>query len=117
MANVAQIKSGIMIYIDERVSEVQKLWLEYCYMYLCECKYLGSIIDDSVITYDEIINATDSVSTNVASTVSTNFYNKEVRYKKDRYILQTVLLVVILLMNFKKSVLKIVHVTLLWWDN
>ena len=100
MANVAQIKSGIMIYIDERVSEVQKLWLEYYYMYLWECKYLGSIIDDSVITCDEIIKATDSVSTNVASTVSTNFYNKEVRYKKDRYILQTVLLVVILLMNF-----------------
>ena len=100
MANVAQIKSGIMIYIDERVSEVQKLWLEYYYMYLWECKYLGSIIDDSVITCDEIIKATDSVSTNVSSTVSTNFYNKEVRYKKDRYILQTVLLVVILLMNF-----------------
>ena len=48
----------------------------------------------------EIINAIDSlstnVSTNVTSTASINFYNKKVRCKMDRYILHTVLLVVIL---------------------
>ena len=33
---------------------------------ICEnSKYLESIADDSVIVYDEIINVTDSVSTNV----------------------------------------------------
>ena len=62
-----------------------------------------------MITFDEIINAADSVSTNVPaivmstmsrnfmSTVSISFHNKKVRYKTDCYILQTVLLVVILL--------------------
>ena len=52
---------------------------------------------------DEIINVTDSVSTNltntvltnVTSTVSTNFDDKKVIYKIDCYILQLVLLVII----------------------
>ena len=35
-------------------------------------KYLKSIADTSVIVCDEIINATDSVSTNVTNTISTN---------------------------------------------
>ena len=39
--------------------------------------YLGSIVDGSVIMCDKIINAADSVSKNVTSTVSTNFYNKK----------------------------------------
>ena len=43
-------------------------------------KYLASIIDDSVITCDKIINAPDSVSTNmptnVMSSASINFHNK-----------------------------------------
>ena len=38
-------------------------------------KYLKHIADDSKIVCDEIINATDSVST--------NFDNKKVRYKMD----------------------------------
>ena len=67
---------------------------------ICICensKYLGSIIDNSVITCDEIINATDSVSTNITTTVSTNFYSKKLRYNKiDCYILHVVLLVIIL---------------------
>ena len=46
-------------------------------------KYLGSIIDDSVITCHEIINTVDSVSTNVINTVPTYFYNKKVRYEVD----------------------------------
>ena len=78
----------------------------------CSCensKYVGSIIDDPMITCDEIINAANSVSTNVSanlmSTVSTNivsnasvnFHNKKVRYKMDFYILHTILLVLLLL--------------------
>ena len=50
---------------------------------------------------DEIINDSDSVSTNVLasvrSTVSRNFNNKKVRYKMDCDILHIVLLVIILL--------------------
>ena len=64
----------------------------------CTCKnskYSGSIIEDSVIKYDEILSTAKNVSTNV--TVSTNFHNKNVRYKMDCYILHTVLLVIILL--------------------
>ena len=44
----------------------RRLYLETWYMYLWEW-YVGSIIDDSVITCDIIINATDSASTNVPS--------------------------------------------------
>ena len=63
---------------------------------ICEIgKYLGSIIDDSVITGDEITNVRDSIS-NVTSSVSTNFYNKKVRYEL-YYIMHIVLLVIILL--------------------
>ena len=36
-----------------------------------------------MITCDEIINAPYSVSTYLTSTMPTNFYNKNVRYKKD----------------------------------
>ena len=67
----------------------------YTYIYIwnsarCICengKYLKTTIDDSVITCDEIIDATDSLSTNVINTMSANvtslasinFYNKRVR--------------------------------------
>ena len=65
---------------------------------ICEYdKYLGSIIDDSVMRCNEIINTADSVSTNVTSTVSANFHIKKVKCKMDCYILHTVLLVIILL--------------------
>ena len=81
---------------------------------ICETgKYLKSIIDSSVILCDEILNTTDSVSTNVtktistsmldtistnvASTVSINSGDKKVRYKIDCYILHTVLLLIILI--------------------
>ena len=74
--------------------------------YICDNnKYLESIVDKSVTLCDEIINVTDSVSTNVTntiaeivmSTVPINFDDKKVRYKMDCYILHTFLLVIILL--------------------
>ena len=66
-------------------------------MQLQNGKYLESITDDdSVITCDEIINAADKVSTNVTSTVPKHFYNKNLRYQMDCYILHTVLLVIII---------------------
>ena len=42
-------------------------------------KHLKSVFDDSKVVFDEIINATDSVSV--------SFDNKKVRYKMDCYIL------------------------------
>ena len=73
---------------------------------ICEnSNYLKSIVDDSVIVYDEIINVTESVSTNVTITTLTNFTSsvsinsddKKVRYKMNCYILHAFLLVNILL--------------------
>ena len=72
-------------------------------------KYLARILDDSVITCDEIVNsayivstamptnAINIVSTNVMSTASINVHQKIVRYKMDCYILLMVLLVILLL--------------------
>ena len=76
---------------------------------ICICKNLANTIDDSLITFDKIIYAVDSVSTNVsanvtctvpmntANTVSINFDDEKVGYKMNCYILNTVLLVLILL--------------------
>ena len=76
---------------------------------ICENgKYLGIVIDDSVIMCVEIINAADVVSknvpanvisivsTNVMSTTPINFHSKK-KYKMDCYILQTFLSEIILL--------------------
>ena len=67
----------------------------------CSCENgerLASAIDDSVITCDDIINAADSLSTNVPenvmSTASINFHNKKVQCKMDCHILHRVLLVI-----------------------
>ena len=47
---------------------------------ICSCKngkYLGSIIDDWIITCDEVINAAENKSKYVMSTLSINFHNKK----------------------------------------
>ena len=81
---------------------------------ICENgKYLKSVLDDSKILCNEIISATDIVSTNVTNTIPTNVTktiptnvtstlltasdDKKVKYKMDCYILHTVLLVITLL--------------------
>ena len=67
-------------------------------IFICENnKYLKSIVNDSVIVCDEIINVTGSVSTNGLSALSKISDNKNVRYKMSCYILHTFLLVTILL--------------------
>ena len=71
-------------------------------------EFAVSTIDDSVITCDEIINAANSVSTNVScsvpinavNTASVSFNDEKVRYKVDCCILHTFLLVVIVLFIF-----------------
>ena len=51
----------------------------------------------SNITEDEIVNASDTVSTNVTSILTANFHNNKVRYKMDCFNLHIVLLAIILL--------------------
>ena len=72
----------------------------------CSCengKYVGSIIDDSVIMHDEIINMTKTVPSKITSTktVQTNFNNnkKKIACKtRQFYILRTFLLLTIALL-------------------
>ena len=76
VANIARIKSGITINIGVSVKKGE---------------YAGSIIDNSVITYDGLTDASSCISTkvscsvpiNAANIVSTNFDDKIVGYKMD----------------------------------
>ena len=70
----------------------------------CSCKnggYLRIFIDDSRITSNKLVNAANSMSTNLPTNVTcivlNIFHNKKVRHKMHCYILYTVLLVIILL--------------------
>ena len=69
-----------MVQKSKRTSCVQKkknyIWNPAICAYE-NVKLLENIIDDSVSTWDKILNAADSVSANVTSAVSTNFYNKK----------------------------------------
>ena len=42
-------------------------------------KYLKSVTDGSVITYDKTITATDIASANITSIVPTNFYKQKIK--------------------------------------
>ena len=73
---------------------------------ICEDgKYLKSIVDDSIVC-DEVINATDIVSTNMKNTISTNAtstvsinrHNEKVRYEMDYILLSLSLVIIILFM-------------------
>ena len=85
-------------------------------IYICEnSRYLINSVDNSVTLCDEIMYATDSVSTNVTNTVPTDITNtisinvtsnvsinsddSKVRYKMDCYIFHNFLLVIILLIT------------------
>ena len=69
---------------------------------ICEnCKYLKSIINESVIVWDEIknvgdsaTNVTNNISTNVTSTVPITSDDEKVKYKMNCYILHKVVLVI-----------------------
>ena len=76
VANVTQIKSGIMISVGCKCKNLQEhhapkkdyTWNPAtCNRYHGE--YLASSTDDSVITYDKILNAADTVSTNGSANV------------------------------------------------
>ena len=70
---------------------------------ICENrKYLKIVTDTSVITCDEIISVMDIISAIMTNTIATNVSrnsdDKNVRYKIDCYTLDTVLLAIILLL-------------------
>ena len=71
---------------------------------VCEnSKYLKSIVDTSVIKYDETISVLDTVSTKMTNTIATNVtstasINCHSKIVKNCYILHTVLLMIILLL-------------------
>ena len=83
VANTTWIKSGIIVIVYMCVNNQRNIMCtEKIIFATCSCKnskYLGSIIDDSVIMCDEVINVGNYVSTNVTSAVSTYFFNKKVR--------------------------------------
>ena len=73
--NVIQIHVGITINVLK--TSYMRLNLESCYMQLQKWKYLASIIDNSVITYDEIIEEE-------TKTVTTIFNEKNEICKKKK---------------------------------
>ena len=82
VANTTWIKSGMIVIVYMIVNNQRNMCTEKIIFATCSCKnskYLGSIIDDSVIMCDEVINVGNYVSANVTSAVSTYFFNKKVR--------------------------------------
>ena len=76
--NVSQIKSGITINVDASA----ECWCEKDVWNPATCickngKYLANIIDVSVITCDEIINAEAKSYDEETKTVTTNFNEKK----------------------------------------
>ena len=71
-------KSGTTINVDVSVKIKKRIVSAKPGTFACETrKYLRSIIDDSVVTCNDTINAADIVSTNVTSDISKNSYNKK----------------------------------------
>ena len=78
---VIQIKGKITINIDVSVKNIPwrgKNWIWNPSTCSCEKgKYLGSIMNDSVITYDETVESNDEEK----RTIPTNFNKKKTTYK------------------------------------
>ena len=89
---VIQLKNETIIHAKASTKNIIPAKTYYSWnhrTFICENgQYLKGVADTSVIVCDEIINSTDSasrnvtkaISTNVMSTLSTNFHNKKVRY-------------------------------------
>ena len=59
---------------------------------------LASIVDESVIMCNEVLNITSNIPANLKSVVSTDFDDKNVIHQMNSCILQTVLVDIILLL-------------------
>ena len=111
--NVTQIKSGIWINVYVRAKSEKKNMCAKTYIYIwnpntCTCengKYLGSIINDSLITCDEIIEATKAIPTKtiaikifyilfafllitIAQLISNSIYYYLIKYRPKEHLLQ-----------------------------
>ena len=71
MAEIIQIKSRIMIYVDVAV-KIKKTSCVWKRSYWKNVKHVGSIIEDSAITSDEITEITKTVPTKTISIKSTS---------------------------------------------
>ena len=92
--NVTQIKSTTTKNVDvsAKIREniyVKKIFLESYYMTCKNGKYLGSIIGNSVITCDEIIEVTKTVSTKTNKFLYFNhlFYDYNITLETCKYLL------------------------------
>ena len=82
--NVTQINGGITINVGESVKSIIDVKKEYVWnpsTCICESgKYLPSIMDDSVITFDKVVEPYNedvkAKSTGETKTIPTNFYEK-----------------------------------------
>ena len=96
--HVTQIKNGTMKHANMSVkivisTEKIKVWtLTDLFM------KLASIVDESVIMCNEVLNITSNIPANLKSVVSTDFDDKNVIHKMNSCILQTVLVDIILLL-------------------
>ena len=101
--HVIQIKNRIIINFNLSAKSIISANNPSTFIYE-NSRHLKSIVDDSVIASDKIMNIANNASTNVKNTisknvtspVSINFDDKKVRYKMDCYIFHTLLLVTIM---------------------
>ena len=110
--HVIQIKNEIKINANASLKKHHTSKKDYSWSpstFICDkSKYLNSIVDNSLIMFDKIINVTDSASTNVTNTISINVTvtvlinsdNKKVRYEKDCfiYIISSIVMSLLLLL-------------------
>ena len=79
-----QIKNEIMINANASIKSIacaQKIIVGIlAHVFARMVRILKSIPDTSVIVYDKIINATDTVSTNMTNTIPTNMSNALKKY-------------------------------------
>ena len=101
--NVIQINSAIMINVDVSVKNVMCVKvIIFVILPPCNCEngnYLGSILDDSAIICDEVIDAKAKTNDEETKTIPTNFKEKKTTCNMQNfYILLAFLLITIALL-------------------
>ena len=105
--NVIQIRSGIMVNVDV---SVKNIICEKDYIWnhaTCSCKngkYLENILDNSVITCDEIIDAEAKSYHEEAKTIPRYFNEKKVACKKQSFYILLVFLSIIIALLLAVSI-------------
>ena len=97
--NVIQIKSGIKTNVTAREKIEKNIVCAKVFIWIpatCSCKngkYLASIIDNSVITCDEITDAVAKLYNKETKTVTTNFNEKKFNLQNKKIIYFTCLFI------------------------